>query len=89
VAVTASTATPAGREGATPAVRVDVRDTGPGMPQDIADKVFDPFFTTKARGSGLGLSIVRKIVDAHDGRLNLQTAVGTGTTISITLPAHA
>jgi signal transduction histidine kinase len=58
------------------------------MPQDIADKVFDPFFTTKAQGSGLGLAIVRKIVDAHDGRISLRTSVGTGTTISVTLPAH-
>jgi signal transduction histidine kinase len=56
------------------------------MPQDVSDKVFDPFFTTKAQGSGLGLAIVRKIVDAHDGRLDLRTAPGQGTTIRMTLP---
>ena len=50
------------------AVRVDVADDGPGIPPDVADKVFDPFFTTKPQGSGLGLAVVRKIVDAHDGR---------------------
>lgn len=70
------------------AVRLDVADTGPGMPQEVADKVFDPFFTTKAQGSGLGLAIVRKIVDAHDGRLSLLTNPGTGTTISVTIPTQ-
>src|SRR5687767_2898609 len=58
------------------AIRVEVTDDGPGIPQDVADKVFDPFFSTKPQGSGLGLAIVRKIVDAHDGRLDLRTAPG-------------
>lgn len=71
------------------AVLVECIDEGPGMPADVADKVFDPFFTTKAQGSGLGLAIVRKIVDAHDGRLDLETAPGTGTTIRVTLPVSA
>ena len=53
----------------------------PGMPPDVAEKVFDPFFTTKPQGSGLGLAIVRKIVDAHDGRIDLRTRRVTGTTI--------
>jgi signal transduction histidine kinase len=56
------------------------------MSAEVADKVFDPFFTTKAQGSGLGLAIVRKIVDAHDGRLDLETLPGKGTTIRIALP---
>ena len=68
------------------AVLVEVTDDGPGMPPEISEKVFDPFFTTKAQGSGLGLAIVRKIVDAHDGRLDLRTAPGQGTTIRMTLP---
>jgi signal transduction histidine kinase len=68
------------------AVRVDVSDNGPGMPKEVADKVFDPFFTTKPQGSGLGLAVVRKIVDAHDGRLDLQTSPDRGTTIRVTLP---
>jgi signal transduction histidine kinase len=72
------------------AVRVDVADDGPGIPPDVADKVFDPFFTTKPQGSGLGLAVVRKIVDAHDGRLDLlQTGPGLGTTIRVTLPIMA
>jgi signal transduction histidine kinase len=68
------------------AVRVEVADDGPGIPQDVAEKVFDPFFSTKPQGSGLGLAIVRKIVDAHDGRLDLRTTAGRGTTIRVTLP---
>jgi signal transduction histidine kinase len=68
------------------AVRVEVADDGPGIPNDVADKVFDPFFTTKPQGSGLGLAIVRKIVDAHDGGIDLETVPGRGTTIRITLP---
>jgi signal transduction histidine kinase len=68
------------------AVLVEISDDGPGMSQDVADKIFDPFFTTKAQGSGLGLAIVRKIVDAHDGRIDLRTAVRGGTSISVMLP---
>ena len=68
------------------AVLIEFTDNGPGIPPDVADKVFDPFFTTKAQGSGLGLAIVRKIVDAHDGRIDLRTTPGQGTTIRVTLP---
>jgi signal transduction histidine kinase len=68
------------------AVQVELADEGPGMAQDVADRVFDPFFTTKPQGSGLGLAIVRKIVDAHDGTIDLRTAPGRGTTIRVTLP---
>jgi signal transduction histidine kinase len=70
-----------GRDG----VRIEVADTGPGIPADVKDKVFDLFFTTKAKGSGLGLAIVRRIVNAHDGQLDLRTSP-RGATIRITLP---
>ena len=68
------------------AVVVEVADQGPGMPKDIAERVFAPFFTTKPQGSGLGLAIVRKIVDAHDGSIDLRTSPGQGTMIRVTLP---
>jgi signal transduction histidine kinase len=68
------------------AVAIEVADDGPGMASDVVERVFDPFFTTKAQGSGLGLAIVRKIVLAHDGRIDLRSALGRGTTISVTLP---
>jgi signal transduction histidine kinase len=71
------------------AVRIEVADDGPGMTHDVADQVFSPFFTTKPQGSGLGLAIVRKIVDAHDGQIDLDTAAGEGTRIRITLPVVA
>ena len=57
-------------------VIVDVADDGPGVPAELSDRIFDPFFTTKPQGSGLGLPIVRKIVDAHDGRIDLSSAPG-------------
>ena len=71
------------------AVRIELQDNGPGMAPDVAEHVFDPFFTTKAQGSGLGLAIVRKIVDAHDGQIDLRSAPGTGTLIRVTLPVSA
>ena len=48
--------------------------TGPGVPAELTDRIFDPFFTTKPQGSGLGLAIVRKIVDAHDGRIDVNSS---------------
>lgn len=69
-----------------PTVVVDVWDSGPGVPSDLSDRVFDPFFTTKVKGSGLGLPIVRKIVDAHDGRIDLASKPGEGTRFRVTLP---
>ena len=68
------------------AVLIELADNGPGIPPDVAEKVFDPFFTTKPQGSGLGLAIVRKIVDAHDGRIDMKTIPGQGTAIRLMLP---
>ena len=73
----------------TPSLIVDVTDDGPGVPQDLSDRIFDPFFTTKPAGTGLGLPIVRKIVDAHDGRIDLMSAPGHGTRFRITLPVSS
>jgi signal transduction histidine kinase len=70
----------------TPTVVVDVGDDGPGVPADLADRIFNPFFTTKPQGSGLGLAIVRKIVDAHDGRIDLSSSPQSGTRFRVTLP---
>ena len=69
-----------------PMVQVEVTDDGPGMPPDVIDKIFSPFFTTKPQGSGLGLAIVRKIVDAHDGRIDVGVVEGGGTRFRVTLP---
>jgi two-component system nitrogen regulation sensor histidine kinase GlnL len=77
---------PAGGEPQGPMVQVDVIDNGPGMPADVVDKIFSPFFTTKPQGSGLGLAIVRKIVDAHDGRIDVHVLETGGTRFRVTLP---
>jgi nitrogen-specific signal transduction histidine kinase len=65
---------------------IDVADDGPGVPEGLTDRIFNAFFTTKPRGSGLGLAIVRRIVDAHDGRIDLYTQTGRGTRFRVMLP---
>ena len=67
-------------------VVVDVADNGPGVAPEVAEKIFNPFSTTKPKGSGLGLAIVRKIVDAHDGRIDMTSTEGRGTRFRVTLP---
>jgi signal transduction histidine kinase len=67
-------------------VELDVQDDGPGVPEEVRDRIFGPFFTTKPKGSGLGLAIVRKIVDAHDGRIDLSVGPQGGTCFRVTLP---
>jgi PAS domain S-box-containing protein len=69
-----------------PTIVVRVTDDGPGVPAEVVDKIFNPFFTTKAQGSGLGLAIVRKIIDAHDGRIDIEPVPGGGTRFTVTLP---
>ena len=65
---------------------LDVTDTGAGIPSDIQAKVFEPFFSTRSGGSGLGLPICRKIIEAHGGALTLQSEPGKGSRFSIRLP---
>jgi signal transduction histidine kinase len=66
---------------------VHVRDTGCGIPPQNLAHIFEPLFTTKGeRGTGIGLSVSRKIVENHNGRLSVQSEVGKGTVFSIALP---
>ncbi len=67
-------------------VRVEVLDNGVGMPSEVLDRAFEPFFTTKARGTGLGLPICKRIIDAHGGQIRIDSTVGQGTRIIIDLP---
>lgn len=67
-------------------VRIDVEDTGCGMPKETAEKIFAPFFTTKARGTGLGLAVVKKVADRHKGRVEVSSVVGKGTCFMMYLP---
>ncbi|MFH1387426.1 MAG: ATP-binding protein [bacterium] len=66
--------------------KISIADNGPGMPEETVKKVFDPFFTTKETGTGLGLSITKKIIDEHNGKLEVKSKVGVGTTFTICLP---
>ena len=65
---------------------LEVSDTGPGIPQELRDKLFDPFVTGRQGGTGLGLSVVQRAVAVHRGLLFLDTETGRGTTFSIYLP---
>ena len=69
-------------------VWVSVADTGGGIPQERINRIFEPFYTTKKKGTGLGLMIVQRIVRAHNGRIELESNVGRGTTFRIWLPLH-
>jgi signal transduction histidine kinase len=69
-------------------VWVSVADTGGGVPQEQINRIFEPFYTTKKKGSGLGLMIVQRIVRAHNGRIELESNVGRGTTFRVWLPLH-
>jgi PAS domain S-box-containing protein len=69
-----------------PALRVSVRDNGPGLSPEQKDRIFDPFFTTKTKGTGLGMAICRRIVDAHGGKIAVGKGEDKGAEIIITLP---
>lgn len=69
-----------------PAVHITVSDTGTGIPAELQSRVFDPFFTTKDQGTGLGLAIVHALVEAHHGRIDVESRPGHGTSFVITLP---
>ncbi len=69
---------------------IEVTDTGSGIPEEIRSKIFEPFFTHgKRHGTGLGLAIVKKIIDDHQGRLEVESQVGKGTTMRMILPLQA
>jgi two-component system NtrC family sensor kinase len=77
-------------------IKIQVIDTGPGIPEKLLPKIFQPFFTTKgtakpgeSKGTGLGLAICKEIVEHHHGRIEVSSEVGKGTTFTIYLPAKS
>lgn len=70
-------------------ITIVIRDTGPGMSEDVKKRATDPFFTTKPSGTGLGLAIVARIIDAHGGEMSIESEIGEGTAVSVFLPLES
>jgi signal transduction histidine kinase len=66
--------------------RISIADTGVGIPKDDMDKIFEPFYTTKEGGIGIGLAIVKDIIEENGGRISVESDLGRGTTFHIRLP---
>jgi len=68
-------------------LKVEFKDTGTGMPEEVKRKIFEPFVTYgKKHGTGLGMAIVKKIIDDHKGKIEIESEMGKGTTIRLFLP---
>lgn len=72
-----------------PVVRIEVSDTGPGIPPEVERRIFDPFFSTKEGGTGLGLAIAARIVEKHGGFIHYSTQPNRGATFTVVLPQHS
>ncbi len=72
-----------------PEVEVRFADSGPGISPEVRARIFEPFFTTKAKGTGLGLAVVKRIIESHQGRVSLESQPGLGTTFRLYLPLDA
>jgi signal transduction histidine kinase len=68
--------------------KIEVEDSGPGIPKDVLEKLFTPFFTTKARGTGLGLAVVKKVIERHKGKVEIVSEVGKGTCFKLYIPLY-
>lgn len=75
------------RSGESDFILIRVEDNGPGIPEELKDRVFTPYFTTKAEGTGLGLAIVERIVVEHGGQIDVSTRSPSGTRFTVRLPA--
>jgi two-component system sensor histidine kinase FlrB len=68
-------------------LKIKVKDNGPGMSKEILQKIKSPFFTTKSTGTGLGIAVVRTVVEQHKGELTIDSQEGKGTCVTISIPA--
>ena len=67
-------------------LKIQIRDTGMGIPRENLERLFEPFFTTKKHGTGLGLAISKRIALEHQGAIEVQSETGKGSTFTISLP---
>lgn len=65
---------------------IKVRDTGPGLAQEQLNRIFEPFYTTKAAGTGLGLYVVKQLVEKNGGKVDVSSKEGLGTTFTLVFP---
>ena len=70
-------------------VKIEVKDTGAGITPENLEKIFEPYFSTKETGTGLGLAIVKKIMDMHNGTIEVESTIGEGTRFTVKLPKAA
>ena len=70
-----------------PYVKIEITDTGPGIPDGDIGDIFSPFLTTKTYGTGLGLAVCQKIIDDQGGKIDIHSTEGSGMTLTIRLPA--
>jgi signal transduction histidine kinase len=84
--VAALRASPTPGKGGRSTAEIAVEDTGPGIAEDLRNKIFEPFFSTKEEGIGLGLPIAQRIVEEHGGEIRVESKAGVGTTFTISLP---
>jgi two-component system, NtrC family, sensor kinase len=78
-----------GEGGSKPWMRIRVADTGAGIAQENMGRLFEPFFTTKQNGTGLGLAVTRRIIEEHNGSIQVESQSGQGTTFTLLLPMKA
>ncbi len=69
--------------------RIEIKDNGCGIKPEILPKIFSPFTTTKEKGTGLGLALCAKIIEAHGGQIKADSTVGVGTKVTIWIPIEA
>jgi len=67
--------------------RISFTDTGVGIPEENLEKLFEPLFTTKVKGIGLGLALVKMLVEGHGGSIEVESTLGEGSTFTVRLPA--
>ncbi len=72
--------------GPSPRIRIEVIDNGPGIPRDASEQIFAPFYTTRTKGTGLGLAVSRRLVDAHDGQIFVDASCASGACFVVEIP---